>query len=554
MSLRFLVSTYCAITGVFIALAVQDEDLHVQCGMENMQVVIPRHIKHNAKLKVLHKSGKMDLLQTDTSCSLWVTQKPDGSVIVGTAYEGCYVTQTDRDFVMTLGFPTKQDGRKKVILRKELKCSMESYDDAPSSDQCAAVSKPDRLSCPSLQDSCTSIGCCYDPSDQTTPCYYGNTVTASCTPDGLFSIAVASALTAPMLDLNSVHLLGSGAECDPVARNDAFLLYTFPLSSCGTTLKVVGDQAMYENELLATDTVQIWKGISITRETTFRLLIRCSFAVTGFLPLKVQVITLPPPPPLFSEGPMKFDMRIGVDSQYSNYYEDRDYPVVKVLQDPVYAEVRLLGKSDSYLSLVLHQCWATPTTDPLYEIQWPILVNGCPFPGDNYISELMPIDGTSTIMFPTHYSRFSLKTFIFVDKNTGQPLGGQVYIHCSVSACMPSLEETCTSTCSRRKRSNILMDNSKTVLVSLNIPVYFEGFLQNMQKDPKAYGVQRLSLPQDQINIALVTLGMLGVLLLTLSTWAFNRQRKSRSLLISKPSSEKKTPMHIRSVSSNVMK
>ncbi|XP_040196098.1 zona pellucida sperm-binding protein 4-like isoform X2 [Rana temporaria] len=505
MSLRFLVSTYCAITGVFIALAVQDEDLHVQCGMENMQVVIPRHIKHNAKLKVLHKSGKMDLLQTDTSCSLWVTQKPDGSVIVGTAYEGCYVTQTDRDFVMTLGFPTKQDGRKKVILRKELKCSMESF-------------------------------------------------TASCTPDGLFSIAVASALTAPMLDLNSVHLLGSGAECDPVARNDAFLLYTFPLSSCGTTLKVVGDQAMYENELLATDTVQIWKGISITRETTFRLLIRCSFAVTGFLPLKVQVITLPPPPPLFSEGPMKFDMRIGVDSQYSNYYEDRDYPVVKVLQDPVYAEVRLLGKSDSYLSLVLHQCWATPTTDPLYEIQWPILVNGCPFPGDNYISELMPIDGTSTIMFPTHYSRFSLKTFIFVDKNTGQPLGGQVYIHCSVSACMPSLEETCTSTCSRRKRSNILMDNSKTVLVSLNIPVYFEGFLQNMQKDPKAYGVQRLSLPQDQINIALVTLGMLGVLLLTLSTWAFNRQRKSRSLLISKPSSEKKTPMHIRSVSSNVMK
>ncbi|XP_077341156.1 zona pellucida sperm-binding protein 4-like [Lithobates pipiens] len=551
MSLRVLVSAYCAITGVFSVLAVQDEDLDVQCGMENMQVVIPRHIKHDAKLKVLHKSGKMDILQTYTSCSLWVTQKPDGSVIVGTAYKGCYVTQTGRNFVMTIGFPTKQDGGKKVILRKELKCSMESYDDDPSPDQCAAVSKPDRLSCPSLLDSCISLGCCYEPSDQTTPCYFGNKVTASCTPDGLFSIAVPSTLTAPMLNLNSVHLLGSGAECDPVARNDAFLLYTFPFSSCGTTFKVVGDQAVYENELLATETVQTWKGISITRETTFRLLIRCSFAVTGFLALKVQVITFPPPPPVSSEGPMEFDMRIGVDSQYSNYYEDQDYPVVKVLREPVYAEVRLLGKNDSNLSLVLHQCWATPTADALYEMQWPILVNGCPFTGDNYISELMPIDGTSTILFPTHYSRFSLKTFLFIDENTGQPLRGQVYIHCSVSACIPSLEETCT-TCSRRKRSNSLMNNGKTVLVSLNTPVYFEVFLQNMQKVPKVYGVERLSLPQDQMNIALVTLGMLGVLLLTLSIWAFNRQRKSRSLLIGKPL-RKHPSIHIGTVSSELV-
>lgn len=55
MSLRALVSAYYAITGVFITLAVQDEDLDVQCGMENMQVVIPRHIKLDAKLKVLRK-------------------------------------------------------------------------------------------------------------------------------------------------------------------------------------------------------------------------------------------------------------------------------------------------------------------------------------------------------------------------------------------------------------------------------------------------------------------------------------------------------------------
>ncbi|XP_018412309.1 PREDICTED: zona pellucida sperm-binding protein 4-like, partial [Nanorana parkeri] len=226
------------------------------------------------------------------------------------------------------------------------------------------------------EDSCTSAGCCYDPSDRTTPCYYGSTVTARCTPEGFFSIAVPSTQTAPRLDLNSIRLLGNSTECDPVASNNMFLLYEFPLSSCGTTFKVIGDQAVYENVLQATKTIQTWNRIFISRDTTFRLLIRCSFAVTGFLPLKVDVVTFPPPPPVSSEGPLLFEMRLSVDSQYNYYYEDLDYPLVKVLGDPVYAEVRILQKNDPQLVLVLHQCWATPTDDPLDEMQWPILVNG----------------------------------------------------------------------------------------------------------------------------------------------------------------------------------
>lgn len=70
-------------------------------------------------------------------------------------------------------------------------------------------------------------------------------------------------------------------------------------------------------------------------------------------------------------------MSISVPEQsYSSYYTDRDYPVVKVLRDPIYVEVRILQRTDPVLVLVLHQCWATPSANPQQQPQWPILVDG----------------------------------------------------------------------------------------------------------------------------------------------------------------------------------
>lgn len=63
------------------------------------------------------------------------------------------------------------------------------------------------------------------------------------------------------------------------------------------------------------------------------------------------------------------------DQHYSEYYSHGDYPVVKVLRDPVFLEVRILRRTDPKLVLVLHECWATPSTNPLQQPQWPILVN-----------------------------------------------------------------------------------------------------------------------------------------------------------------------------------
>ena len=61
------------------------------------------------------------------------------------------------------------------------------------------------------------------------------------------------------------------------------------------------------------------------------------------------------------------------DFDYASYYTDAQYPVVKVLRDPVYLEVRIIGRTDPNLVLVLNDCWATNSADPMPLPQWPIL-------------------------------------------------------------------------------------------------------------------------------------------------------------------------------------
>ncbi|KAL0190517.1 hypothetical protein M9458_013215, partial [Cirrhinus mrigala] len=50
---------------------------------------------------------------------------------------------------------------------------------------------------------------------------------------------------------------------------------------------------------------------------------------------------------------------------YTSYYSEADYPVTKVLREPVYVEVRILERTDPNLVLVLDHCWATSNPEPL---------------------------------------------------------------------------------------------------------------------------------------------------------------------------------------------
>ncbi|NCE94142.1 hypothetical protein DK871_29485 [Pseudomonas sp. L13] len=94
----------------------------------------------------------------------------------------------------------------------------------------------------------------------------------------------------------------------------------------------------------------------------------------------------------------------------------------KVLREPVYVEVHIVERTDPNIVLMLGHCWATSAPNPLSLPQWDLLVDGCPYQDDRYLTTLVPVTGSSGLQFPTHYKRFIVKMFTFVDPTSLAPL------------------------------------------------------------------------------------------------------------------------------------
>ncbi|VTJ86025.1 Hypothetical predicted protein [Marmota monax] len=379
---------------------------------------------------------------------------------------------------------------------------------------CDSVPVRDRLPCapsPISQGDCEVLGCCYAlDKEEAGSCYYGNTVTSQCTQEGHFSIAVSRNLASPPLRLDSVYLaFGNDSDCNPMTTTHAFVLFRFPFTSCGTTRQIAGDQVVYENELVATRDVRTWGHGSITRDSIFRLRVSCSYSInSNTFPVNVQVFPLPPPLAKAQPGALTLELQIAKDENYGSYYAAWDYPVVKLLREPIHVDVSILHRTDPNLGLLLWQCWATPSPSPQQQPQWPILVKGCPYAGDNYRTRLMPVQKAPGLPFPSHHQRFSISTFSFVDSaRTKEALRGQVYLHCSASVCQPAGTPACMVTCPvmRGRRSDLYHQNS-TASISSNGPM----FLLQDSKDPLEKSNTHLSAPVDPK--ALWVAGLSGVL------------------------------------------
>uniref|UniRef100_A0A3B3TCM6 Zona pellucida sperm-binding protein 4 n=1 Tax=Paramormyrops kingsleyae TaxID=1676925 RepID=A0A3B3TCM6_9TELE len=311
------------------------------------------------------------------------------------------------------------------------------------------------------KDACAAINCCFDGQQ----CYYGNAVTMQCTSDGQFVVVVAKDSTVPQLDVTSISMLGGkAAPCSPVATTDAFAIFTFPVTACGTVVKV----GLYENRMSSSYEVGVGPLGSITRDSLYELLFQCRYWGTEVVSLvaEYQPIAADMPFPLVVPGPLRVELRLangqcytkGCDegaAAYTSYYQDSDYPVTKWLRQPVYVEVRLLSRTDPNLVLLLDSCWATPTPDPLSLPQWSLLETGCPNPGDKYLTTLVPVDGSSGLPFPTYYKRFIVQMFAFVDPASKHHLQGQVFFHCSTAVCAPSATDSCEQRCFRKVEGGV---------------------------------------------------------------------------------------------------
>ncbi|XP_060753965.1 zona pellucida sperm-binding protein 4-like, partial [Neoarius graeffei] len=289
-------------------------------------------------------------------------------------------------------------------------------------------------------------------------------VTVQCTLDGQFVLIVARDTTVPRITLDSISLLGgSTGPCSPVDSNTAFAIYQFPVTACGTTMKVQGGYVVYENKMVSAYEVGVGPRGLITRDTHYEIYFQCKYSGVGFVALAVEHLSNHNPLPVVASGPFQVELRLGkgscptkgcVEEQvaYTSYYTAADYPVTKVLREPVYVEVRIARRTDPNIVLVLGSCWATASPNPYSLPQWDLLVRGCPYKDDRYLTKLIPVTGASGLAYPTHYRRFVLKMFTFVDQTSVAPLQEMLYIHCSTSVCLPTAQDPCEPMCTRGRR------------------------------------------------------------------------------------------------------
>uniref|UniRef100_A0A3B4EVJ6 Zona pellucida sperm-binding protein 4 n=1 Tax=Pundamilia nyererei TaxID=303518 RepID=A0A3B4EVJ6_9CICH len=299
---------------------------------------------------------------------------------------------------------------------------------------------------------CESIKCCFDGNQ----CYFGKAVTVQCTRDAQFVVVVAKDVTLPHLDLQTISLATGGPGCSYVDSNSAFAIYQFPVTTCGTTFMEEPGVIIYENRMTSSYQVGVGPRGSITRDSHFHFIFQCRYIGTDVETVIVEILPLQNPPlPVSAMGPINVILRLAngrcltkgcneLDVAYTSFYTEADYPVTKVLRDPVYVEVQLLKKTDPMLVLTLGRCWVTTSPFPHSFPQWDILIDGCPYRDDNYLSSLVPVSANSGLDFPSHYRRFVFKMFTFV--------GSSLYIHCSTAVCVSGQFVSCEPACHRTRR------------------------------------------------------------------------------------------------------
>ncbi|TWW76442.1 zona pellucida sperm-binding protein 4-like [Takifugu flavidus] len=347
----------------------------------------------------------------------------------------------------------------------------------------------DRIPCgaPDItQFECEAINCC----SEGRMCYYGKGVTLQCTKAGYFIVVISKDVTLPSIDMGSIYFYGGGDECQPAGITPTFLIYMFRVTACGTLQFDEPDGLLYENWISSTYEII---GGKITRDTTFDVVIQCRYIGSSTEALVIEVNTLPSPYPVAALGPIHVVINLGSgqctvkgcvegDVAFNSYYSETEYPITKVLRDPVYVEVKLVEMTDPYLVLTLGRCWATVGSNPHSYPQWDLLIDGCPNYEDNYQTRLLK---SFCVPYPAYCKRFVFWMFTFMTAGMSEPSQKMqsdsppsrhpskelIYIHCSTTICIPTPFDNCEVPCLLRKKREIAASAVKkprreTIIVS----------------------------------------------------------------------------------------
>ncbi|MGH0184804.1 UNVERIFIED_CONTAM: hypothetical protein FKN15_015967 [Acipenser sinensis] len=266
-----------------------------------------------------------------------------------------------------------------------------------------------------------------------------------------------------------------------------------PVFSVGCICEIVGNYLIYENEVVYTRALFPPNAPVITRDSEYRLTIRCRYFLNDTVKLLAERKAVPVPysgkeglgslefNPYSqgSGGSLKFrdvlnlTARIARDVSYSQFYSA--FPVSQSVLEPLFLEVELLHPQNLSDQLILQDCWATETPELDASPQWDLVTDSCLTSGDSYKTQFHPVSASALTKSPYHLQRLEVQAHSAED----QVLWKQVYLHCLAVVCDSEKAVACNKTCitgvKRSAHSVELADSVKGYISAGPVQIAPEG-------------------------------------------------------------------------------
>ncbi|XP_044132892.1 uncharacterized protein LOC122925601 [Bufo gargarizans] len=265
-----------------------------------------------------------------------------------------------------------------------------------------------------------------------------------CLSNGTMIALIDSTVTKPAFDAQKAHL--RDPTCTPQSATSKKALFNFVAYSCGTTSRFDNDYLVYENEVTFDRQVLLPQQPIISRDSSYRLTVRCRYPVRDTLWLSGQYRTEGIKSGLEQTQARVLrrrarthvaELKLAKDGNLTAFYQNGDFPVSVQSNDVLHFQADVQSPEPM---AAIKDCWATtfPVQDGIK--WWDLIVDGCGAVAEAFSTEVQ----TSPDLLP----RFKVKIH--------EAPSSQFFVHCKVIICDGSTQpESCPTTCNQTER---LMD------------------------------------------------------------------------------------------------
>ncbi|MGH0139585.1 UNVERIFIED_CONTAM: hypothetical protein FKN15_043064 [Acipenser sinensis] len=233
--------------------------------------------------------------------------------------------------------------------------------------------------------------------------------TPVCMPNGVITVVAVTMEPIPVVEPSKTTLLDR--TCKPKEFDSTRALFTFSVNTCGTTSKIMNNYLVYENEVVYTRALFPPSAPVITRDSEYRLTIRCRYPLNDTLTFAAERKAVPAPAPYSGNGHGYLHFRsydpMAKDVSYSQFYST--FPVSQSLLEPLFLQVELLHPYSLADHLILQDCWATLTPELDASPQWDLVTDSCLVTGDSYRTQFHPVLANTLAGSSSHLKRLEVQ-------------------------------------------------------------------------------------------------------------------------------------------------